>query len=33
VYWLLKDLIVGGGTAEKESEQKAIGSGNDLLAW
>ena len=28
---VLKDLIVGGGTAEKESEQKAIGSGNDLL--
>ena len=26
-----KDLIVGGGTDEKPSEQKAIGAGNDLL--
>ena len=26
-----KDLIVGGGTDEKPSEQIAIGAGNDLL--
>ena len=28
---VLKDLVVGGGTYQKPSQQKAIGAGNDLL--
>ena len=28
---ITKDLVVGGGTAEFPSEQKAIGAGNELL--
>ena len=28
---VLKDLVVGGGTYQKPSQQKAIGEGNDLL--
>ena len=27
---VLKDLVVGGGTAQEPSAQKAIGAGNDL---
>ena len=28
---VLKDLVVGGGTAQEPSQQKGIGAGNDLL--
>ena len=28
---VLKDVVVGGGTAQKPSQQKGIGAGNDLL--
>tara|TARA_B100000131_G_scaffold2323_1_gene2424 strand:+ start:358 stop:1122 length:765 start_codon:yes stop_codon:yes gene_type:complete len=28
---VLKDLVVGGGTAQEPSEQRAIGAGNELL--
>ena len=28
---VMKDLVVGGGSHQKPSEQKAIGAGNDLL--
>ena len=27
---ILKDLVVGGGTAQKPCQQKAIGAGNEL---